>query len=194
MAKKVVNQEQTSTKAKNARLVIKRSRYMVLRELVELVNGGGNGEPSPFIRMLELTDNGTYKVTSAKPEVTEDVKGTIVIGDRTFYRVPASPGAKGMFAAILSVFDVFDAQRIWANKIKNTKDRETWRESADARRQIEAVELLTGQKVTPEQENILYQKYLRERGLERHQRPQKPKTRKNSKVDGFPSFSLKKKS
>ena len=166
MAKKVVNQEQRSTKVKNTRPVIKRSRYTVLRELVKLTNGGGNGEPSAFIRMLELTDNATYKITSAKPEVTEDVKGTIVVGDRTFFRVPASPGVKGMFAGLLSVFDVFDAQRIWANKVKNTKDRETWRESADARRQIEAVELLTGQKVTPEQENILYQKYLRERGLE----------------------------
>ena len=164
MAKKVVNQEQTSTKGKNARPVIKRSRYMVLRELVELVNGGSNGEPSLFVRMLELTDNGTYKITSAKPEITEDVKGTVVVGDRTFYRVPASPGEKGMFAAILSVFDVFEAQRIWANKIP--KDRETWRESADARRQFEAVELLTGQKITAQQEEILYKKYLRERGLE----------------------------
>lgn len=166
MAKKVVNQDQTSTKAKNARPVIKRSRYMVLRTLVELANGGENGETSLFVRMLELTDNGMYKVTSAKPEITEDVKGTIVVGDRTFYRVPASPSVKGMLAAILSVFDVFDAQRIWANKIKNTKDREAWRNSADARRQFEAVELLTGQKITAQQEEILYKKYLRERGLE----------------------------
>lgn len=166
MAKKVVNQNQTSTKAKNARPVIKRNRYMVLRTLEELVNGGENGEPSLFVRMLELTDNGTYKITSAKPEVTEDVKGTIVIGDRTLYRVPASPSIKGMLSALVSVCDIFEAQRIWANKIKNTKDRDAWRESADARRQFEAVELLTGQKITSDQEEILYKKYLRERGLE----------------------------
>ena len=166
MTKKVVNQEQTSTKAKNARPVIKRSRYVVLRALKELVNDGVNGEPSLFVRMLELTDNGTYKITSAKPELSEDVKDTVVVGDRTFYRVPANTSAKGMFSALLSVFDIFEAQRIWANKIKNTKDREAWRESADARRQFEAVELLTGQKVTAEQEEILYKKYLRERGLE----------------------------
>ena len=163
--KKTVNQEQTSTKSKNARPVINRNRYTVLRAMVRLANGGTNGEPSEFARMLEMTQNGTYKLTAAVPEVSADIKGSISVGDRTFYRVPASPGTKGLFAALISVFDVFDAARVWANKVKNTKDRETWRESADARRQFEAVELLTGQKVTPEQEEKLYQKYLSERGL-----------------------------
>lgn len=166
MAKKVVNQEQTSTKAKNARPVINRNRVTVLREMVRLANGGANGQPSAFARMLEMTQNGTFKLTAVVPELSADIKGSISVGDRTFYRVPASPGTKGLFAALISVFDVFDAARVWANKVKNTKDRETWRESADARRQFEAVELLTGQKITAQQEEILYKKYLRERGLE----------------------------
>ena len=162
--KKTVNQKQASTKSKNARPVVNRNRVTVLRALLRLTSGS-DGQPSEFTRMLEMTQNGTFKLTAAVPEVSADIKGSISVGDRTFYRVPASPGTKGLFAALISVFDVFDAARVWANKVKNTKDRETWRESADARRQFEAVELLTGQKVTPEQEEKLYQKYLSERGL-----------------------------
>ena len=162
--KKTVNQNQASTKSKSARPVVNRNRVTVLRALLRLTSGS-EGQPSEFARMLEMTQNGTYKLTTAVPEVSADIKGSISVGDRTFYRVPASPGEKGMFAALISVFDVFDADRVWANKVKNTKNRETWRESADARRQFEAVELLTGQKVTPEQEEKLYQKYLSERGL-----------------------------
>lgn len=163
--KKTVNQNQVSTKTKNARPVVNRNRITVLRAMVRLVNGGSDGQPSAFARMLEMTQNGTYKLTAAVPELSADIKGSISVGDKVFYRIPASPGEKGMFSALLSVFDVFDAARVWANKVKNTKNRETWRESADARRQFEAVELLTGQKVTPEQEDKLYQKYLSERGL-----------------------------
>ncbi|MCI7597668.1 MAG: hypothetical protein MSS96_02935 [Bacteroidales bacterium] len=162
--KKTVNQNQVSTKSKSARPVVNRNRVTVLRALLRLTSGS-DGQPSAFARMLEMTQNGTYKLTPAVPEVSADIKGSISVGDRTFYRVPASPGTKGLFAALISVFDVFDAARVWANKVKNTKNRETWRESADARRQFEAVELLTGQKVTPEQEEKLYQKYLNERGL-----------------------------
>lgn len=162
--KKTVNQNQASTKAKNARPVINRNRVTVLRAMVRLTSGP-EGQPSAFAQMLEMTQNGTYKLTAAVPEVSADIKGSISVGDKIFYRIPASPGTKGLFAALISVFDVFDAARIWANKVKNTKNRETWRESADARRQFEAVELLTGQKVTPEQEEKLYQKYLSERGL-----------------------------
>ena len=162
--KKTVNQEQNSNKSKNARPVIKRNRTTIFRVWYSLIEKSKEN-PSLVERMLDLTDNSTFKLTSAKPEVLADIKGTIKVGDKVFYRVPASPGPKGMFSALLSVFDLFDAQRVWANKVKNTKDRETWRESADARRQFEAVELLTGQKVTPEQEEKLYQKYLGERGL-----------------------------
>lgn len=162
--KKTVNQEQTSNKSKNARPVIKRNRITVLRVWYSLIEKSKE-DPSLLDRMLDLTDNSTFKLTSAKPEVLADIKGIIKVGDRVFYRVPASPGPKGMFSALLSVFDLFDAQRVWANRIKNTKNRETWRESADARRQFEAVELLTGQKITAEQEDRLYQKYLSERGL-----------------------------
>lgn len=162
--KKTVNQEQTSNKSKNARPVIKRNRITILRVWYSLIEKSKE-DPSLLDRMLDLTDNSTFKLTSAKPEVLADIKGIIKVGDRVFYRVPASPGPKGMFSALLSVFDLFDAQRVWANRIKNTKNRETWRESADARRQFEAVELLTGQKITAEQEERLYQKYLSERGL-----------------------------
>lgn len=162
--KKTVNQEQNSNKSKNARPVIKRNRITILRVWCSLIEKSKE-DPSLVERMLDLTDNSTFKLTSAKPEILADIKGIIKVGDKVFYRVPASPGPKGMFSALLSVFDLFDAQRIWANKVKNTKDRESWRESADARRQFEAVELLTGQKITPEQEDKLYQKYLSERGL-----------------------------
>lgn len=162
--KKTVNQEQTSNKSKNARPVIKRNRITILRVWYSLIEKSKE-DHSLLDRMLDLTDNSTFKLTSAKPEVLADIKGIIKVGDRVFYRVPASPGPKGMFSALLSVFDLFDAQRVWANRIKNTKNRETWRESADARRQFEAVELLTGQKITAEQEDRLYQKYLSERGL-----------------------------
>lgn len=162
--KKTVNQEQTSNKSKNARPVIKRNRITILRVWYSLIEKSKE-DHSLLDRMLDLTDNSTFKLTSAKPEVLADIKGIIKVGDRVFYRVPASPGPKGMFSALLSVFDLFDAQRVWANRIKNTKNRETWRESADARRQFEAVELLTGQKITAEQEDKLYQKYLSERGL-----------------------------
>lgn len=162
--KKTVNQEQNSNKSKNARPVIKRNRITILRVWCSLIEKSKE-DPSLVERMLDFTDNSTFKLTSAKPEVLADIKGIIKVGDRVFYRVPASPGPKGMFSALLSVFDLFDAQRVWANRIKNTKNRETWRESADARRQFEAVELLTGQKITAEQEEKLYQKYLSERGL-----------------------------
>lgn len=162
--KKTVNQEQNSNKSKNARPVIKRNRITILRVWCSLIEKSKE-DPSLVERMLDFTDNSTFKLTSAKPEVLADIKGIIKVGDRVFYRVPASPGPKGMFSALLSVFDLFDAQRVWANRIKNTKNRETWRESADARRQFEAVELLTGQKITAEQEDKLYQKYLSERGL-----------------------------
>lgn len=162
--KKTVNQEQISNKSKNARPVIKRNRITILRVWYSLIEKSKE-DHSLLDRMLDLTDNSTFKLTSAKPEVLADIKGIIKVGDRVFYRVPASPGPKGMFSALLSVFDLFDAQRVWANRIKNTKNRETWRESADARRQFEAVELLTGQKITAEQEDRLYQKYLSERGL-----------------------------
>lgn len=162
--KKTVNQEQNSNKSKNARPVIKRNRITILRVWCSLIEKSKE-DPSLVERMLDFTDNSTFKLTSAKPEVLADIKGIIKVGDRVFYRVPASPGPKGMFSALLSVFDLFDAQRVWANRIKNTKNRETWRESADARRQFEAVELLTGQKITAEQEDKLYQKYLNERGL-----------------------------
>lgn len=163
--KKTVNQEQNSNKSKNARPIIKRNRVTVLRVWYSLIEKSKE-DPSLLDRMLDLTDNSTFKLTSAKPDVLADIKGIIKVGDKIFYRVPASPGPKGMFSALLSVFDLFDAQRVWANKVKNTKDREKWRESADARRQFEAVELLTGQKITAQQEEILYKKYLRERGLE----------------------------
>lgn len=162
--KKTVNQEQNSNKSKNARPVIKRNRITILRVWCSLIEKSKE-DPSLVERMLDFTDNSTFKLTSAKPDVLADIKGIIKVGDRVFYRVPASPGPKGMFSALLSVFDLFDAQRVWANRIKNTKNRETWRESADARRQFEAVELLTGQKITAEQEEKLYQKYLSERGL-----------------------------
>lgn len=162
--KKTVNQDQNSNKSKNARPVIKRNRITILRVWCSLIEKSKE-DPSLVERMLDFTDNSTFKLTSAKPEVLADIKGIIKVGDRVFYRVPASPGPKGMFSALLSVFDLFDAQRVWANRIKNTKNRETWRESADARRQFEAVELLTGQKITAEQEDKLYQKYLSERGL-----------------------------
>lgn len=164
-SKKVVNVNQDSQKTKNPRPAIKRSRFHTLRVIAsvgrELKDGG-----SILGRMLDLTGNGTYKLTSVKPELKEDNRGTITVGDKTFYRVFASRGQKGLFAALISAYDIFEAQRIWAKKIENTKDFEAWESSADAQRQFEAVELLTGIKVSDEQKKVLYNKYLSDRGLQ----------------------------
>ena len=158
-SKKVVNVNQDSQKTKNPRPAIKRSRFHTLRVIASVGR-------ELLGRMLDLTGNGTYKLTSVKPELKEDNKGSITVGDKTFYRVFASRGQKGLFAALISAYDIFEAQRIWAKKIENTKDFEAWESSAEAQRQFEAVELLTGVKVSEDQKKVLYNKYLSDRGLQ----------------------------
>lgn len=164
-SKRVVNGTQDSQKSKNPRPMLKRSRFHTLRVIAnvgrELSDGG-----SILGRMLDLTENGTYKLTAVKPELKDDNKGSITVGDKTFYRVYASRGQKGLFASLISAYDIFEAQRIWAKKIENTKGYEAWEASADAQRQFEAVEILTGVKVSEEQKKVLYNKYLSDRGLQ----------------------------
>lgn len=149
---------------KSARPVCKISKITLYRLWIALTEKGEN-EKSALARAIECTQNGTYKVTSALPDNKDDIKGRVKVGDKTFYLVPASVGMKGVFSAIISYFDILDAQRIWAKKLANTKNFEEWSNTVDAQRQFRAVEMLTGKDLTDDEKHKLYAVYLNDRGL-----------------------------
>ena len=140
--------------------VYKRTLLLFFTEHKEEIEG------SKLFSFLNLTNNGTFKYTIATPELKEDVKGSLEIGDKKFYKIPSSLGLKGMFSGILTCFDIEDAKRVWQKKLDNTKNFSDWVNSSEAKKQFDAFELLTGEKVTEGQKKTLYKKYLNDRGLE----------------------------
>lgn len=127
----MANKKQTANAQKQARPVFNLTRTQVLRMLV-------NECDAHLGAALNMTKNGTLKLTGSRPECKEDIKNTVSVGDKVFYLVPSSPNMKGVVTALNSYHDYLEAVRIQAKKQENTKDFETWCNTADSRRQFAA--------------------------------------------------------
>lgn len=127
----MANKKQTANAQKQARPVFNLTRTQVLRMLI-------NECDAHLGAALEMTKNGTLKLTGSRPECKEDIKNTVSVGDKVFYLVPSSPNTKGIVTALNSYHDYLEAVRIQAKKQENTKDFETWCNTADSRRQFAA--------------------------------------------------------
>lgn len=162
--------KQTANSEKQPRPVCQISKTTLFRVWLSLTerkkDKDGKAKDSYLETALKATSYGTYKLTLATPECKEDIKGSIVVGDKKFYLVPSSVGLKGIFSAIISYFDVLDAQRVWAKKLANTKSFEDWVVTADAQRQFRAAEFFKGSELTKDEKYRLYKVYLNDRGIE----------------------------
>lgn len=119
-------------------------------------NNGKNGKPQVVItrdqfmetwlgfnehyltKALDVTKNGALKLTTARPDTKEDIKGKLHVDGKTFYLVPSSPSVKGMFTAVYTYLDYLNAIRIYADRKRNTKSRDEYCDSAEGRRLIDA--------------------------------------------------------
>ena len=114
----------------------------------------------------EMTKNGALKLTTSRPELKEDIKGTLVVDGKTFYLVPSTPNTKGVLTALVSYCDYLEAVRILAKKQENTKDLEEYISTADAKRQFKAARKYAPKTVSDETIwKDIYSDYLKERGL-----------------------------
>ena len=114
----------------------------------------------------KMTKNGTLKLTTCRPELKEDIKGTAEIDGKTFYLVPSTPNTKGILSALVSYCDYLEAVRILAKKRENTKDFKEFVSTADAWRQFKAARKYAPNSVSDETIwKDIYSDYLKERGL-----------------------------
>lgn len=114
----------------------------------------------------EMTKNGALKLTTSRPDLKDDVKGTVNIDGKTFYLVPSTPNTKGVLTALVSYCDYLEAVRILAKKQENTKDFDEYMSTADAKRQFNAARRYAPKTVSDETIwKDIYSDYLKERGL-----------------------------
>lgn len=114
----------------------------------------------------EMTKNGALKLTTCRPDLKDDVKGTVNIDGKTFYLVPSTPNTKGVLTALVSYCDYLEAVRILAKKQENTKDFDEYVSTADAKRQFNAARRYAPKTVSDETIwKDIYSDYLKERGL-----------------------------
>lgn len=114
----------------------------------------------------KMTKNGALKLTTCRPELNEDIKGTVEIDGKIFYLVPSTPNTKGVLSALVSYCDYLEAVRILAKKQENTKDFEEYVSTADAKRQFKAARKYAPKTVSDETIwKEIYSDYLKERGL-----------------------------
>ena len=114
----------------------------------------------------EMTKNGALKLTTCRPDLNEDIKGSAKIDGKTFYLVPSTPNTKGILSALVSYCDYLEAVRILAKKQENTKDFEEFVSTADAKRQFKVARKYASRSVSDETIwKDIYGDYLKERGL-----------------------------
>lgn len=114
----------------------------------------------------EMTKNGALKLTTSRPDLKDDVKGTVNIDGKTFYLVPSTPNTKGVLTALVSYCDYLEAVRILAKKQENTKDFDEYMSTSDAKRQFNAARKYAPKTVSDETIwKDIYSDYLKERGL-----------------------------
>ena len=114
----------------------------------------------------EMTKNGALKLTTSRPELQEDIKGTVKIDGKEFYLVPSTPNTKGVLTGLISYCDYLEAVRILAKKQEHTKEFDEYVSSADAKRQFKAARKYAPKSVSDETIwKDIYSDYLKERGL-----------------------------
>ena len=114
----------------------------------------------------KMTKNGALKLTTCRPDLKDDIKGTVKIDGKEFYLVPSTPNTKGILTALVSYCDYLEAVRILAKKKENTKDFEEYVSTADAKRQFNAARKYAPKSVSDETIwKDIYNDYLKERGL-----------------------------
>lgn len=114
----------------------------------------------------EMTKNGALKLTTCRPEVNSDIKGTVEIDGKQFYLIPAAPNTKGVLTALVSYCDYLEAVRVYAKKKENTKEFDDYMFTADAKRQFKAARKYAPKTVSDETIwKDIYNDYLKERGL-----------------------------
>lgn len=183
-SQKVNNEQQTTNNTRSARPVVVISREQFFTAWL------GFGEHY-LTKALDVTKNGALKLSTARPDNKEDIKGKIHIDGKTFYLVPSSPSLKGMFTAVFTYLDYLDAVRVLAKRQANTKSRDEYCESAEGRRLIDvkyqsakaAVDAIKAQHLDAKVESAIlanmpstdlekikdsvYSAYLKERGFEK---------------------------
>ena len=114
----------------------------------------------------KVTKNGALKLTTCRPVVNSDIKGTVKIDGKQFYLIPATPNTKGVLTALVSYCDYLEAVRVFAKKKENTKEFDDYISTADAKRQFKAARKYAPKTVSDETIwKDIYNNYLEERGL-----------------------------
>lgn len=114
----------------------------------------------------EMTKNGALKLTTCRPELNADIKGTVEIDGKQFYLIPSAPNTKGVLTSLVSYCDYLEAVRILAKKQENTKEFDEYISTVDAKRQFKAARKYAPKSVSDETIwRDIYNDYLKERGL-----------------------------
>ena len=155
----MANVGQCGNKQKQARPTFGISDYQFGKAIALFVKNNLKGA-------REMTKNGALKLTTSRPEVKSDIKGTRVVDGKTFYLIPSTPNTKGILSALVSYCDYLEAVRILAKKQENTKEFNEYISTADAKRQFNAARKYAPKTVSDETIwKDIYNDYLKERGL-----------------------------
>ncbi len=155
----MANVTKCGDKQKQARATFEVSDYQFIKTIALLVKNN-------LQAAREMTKNGALKLTISRPEIKEDVKGSVEIGGKTFFLVPSTPNTKGILSALVSYCDYLEAVRILAKKQENTKDFDAYMSTADAKRQFNAARKYAPESVSDDTIwRDIYAEYLKDLGL-----------------------------
>lgn len=142
--------EKTANKQKSAKAVRVESAENVTSYVNELISG------EMFAEFLNTTKNGTLKLSKSKPELSEDIHGTIKAGAVTIYLVSSGSSRSSVFSAFKSFVDYKDYLKRLAERAQNMKTFEDFcKTSANEWNKLAAI----GIEISEEQKAKLYENY-----------------------------------
>ena len=112
--------EKTANKQKQPKAVVTRTAENAINLFEELSNKVNRGE------WLSATKNGAYKLSTSKPELNEDSKGTIKVGNTIYYLVPVGSDKFNIMVSFNSYLRYVIKRENLAKKLASFPTFEEW--------------------------------------------------------------------